>query len=524
MNDPVSDAVTGGAEWWWQLALTWAIGLLPALLLVRAALWPEDGRSQPTVRLRSERRSIRQLRLPDAAVRRVVRNSATDAAGTGRLHAMSAKASASLRRGLAHFYNSRAIAWDDLELELEPHVQSSRPLLVFVNTRSGGCQGVEVLLELQRLLHPAQTVDLRHEGPEAALRWWSRYEGLRYRVLVCGGDGTVGWVLGCLERLELDYVPPVAILPLGTGNDLARVLGWGGGYNGNSIAQILLKVSSAHAAVLDRWAVTCRDAVPAGRPATLPPAERKEIVMCNYFGIGVDAAVALDFHMLRERSPHLFFSRMVNKLWYFQSGTINVFRKACSRLSTNIYLECDGQKIEVPPNLEGIIVLNIASFGGGSDLWGSADTVDSDSANESESESFMVRSLTSAKPSMRDRRLEVVGVHGSFQLGAAQVGLYSAKRLAQASRVVIRNHVALPVQVDGEPWLFAKGGEVVLSWKSEALMLAHSAPGKHAEATDVVEWGLQQNIITTDQRNALMKEIARRADRMRSHADLASMG
>mmetsp|Transcript_44856 Transcript_44856/g.81821 ORF Transcript_44856/g.81821 Transcript_44856/m.81821 type:complete len:544 (-) Transcript_44856:97-1728(-) len=388
-----------------------------------------------------------------------------------------------------------------------------KPLLIFVNTKSGGKQGRALLSELRHTLefHEAQIVELPSAGPSNALKWWAK-SGLAYRILVCGGDGTVGWVLNELDNLKTEYTPPLAVLPLGTGNDLARVLGWGSGFPGGSVMPVLHQMTSAHVVLLDRWAISCKDLEPAPRP---DKRGRKDLAMCNYFGIGVDAAITLDFHEMRNWVPSLFVSRVVNKVWYARSGAVNTFFRICRHISQKITLECDGELVEIPSNMEGIIVLNIPSYGGGVNLWGAQEDEvrddDDDDAGYVSNDSD--DNTEQPHPSIQDKKLEVVCVHGSFQLGAAQVGLYTAQRLRQASHVRIKTSAELPVQADGEPWRFAAGGVIELTHRGQALMLGHENASIHAGATDIVEWAAQSKVIDLTQRAQMLKEISRRVQR-----------
>ncbi|XP_029470936.1 diacylglycerol kinase delta isoform X2 [Rhinatrema bivittatum] len=128
------------------------------------------------------------------------------------------------------------------------------PLLVFVNSKSGDNQGVKFLRRFKQLLNPAQVFDLMNGGPHLGLRLFQKFD--TFRILVCGGDGSVGWVLSEIDSLSLHKQCQLGVLPLGTGNDLARVLGWGSACDDDTqLPQILEKLERASTKMLDRWSI-----------------------------------------------------------------------------------------------------------------------------------------------------------------------------------------------------------------------------------------------------------------------------
>uniref|UniRef100_A0A3B3E273 Diacylglycerol kinase n=1 Tax=Oryzias melastigma TaxID=30732 RepID=A0A3B3E273_ORYME len=186
-----------------------------------------------------------------------------------------------------------------------------KPILVFVNPKSGGNQGAKLLQMFMWILNPRQVFDLSQGGLREALELYRKVPNLR--ILACGGDGTVGWILSALDELQMSPQPPVAVLPLGTGNDLARTLNWGGGYTDEPVSKVLCHVEDGSVVQLDRWNLAVEKSSPQPEEGTqkLPLN-----VFNNYFSLGFDAHVTLEFHESREANPEKFNSRFRNKMFY----------------------------------------------------------------------------------------------------------------------------------------------------------------------------------------------------------------
>nr|XP_017031804.1 diacylglycerol kinase eta [Drosophila kikkawai] len=174
---------------------------------------------------------------------------------------------------------------------------------------------------------------------------------------------------------------------------------------------------------------------------TLLAGYHEKCVMNNYFGIGIDAKISLDFHNKREEHPEKCRSRARNYMWYGVLGSKQLLQKTCKNLEQRVQLECDGQRIPLP-ELQGIVILNIPSFMGGTNFWGSSKKDDI----------FL-------PPSFDDRVLEVVAVFGSVQMAASRLINLQHHRIAQCQSVQINilGDEEIPIQVDGEAWLQPPG-------------------------------------------------------------------
>uniref|UniRef100_A0A8C9T0M7 Diacylglycerol kinase n=1 Tax=Scleropages formosus TaxID=113540 RepID=A0A8C9T0M7_SCLFO len=343
-----------------------------------------------------------------------------------------------------------------------------KPVLVFVNPKSGGNQGTKVLQMFMWILNPRQVFDLSQGGPREALELYRKVPNLR--ILACGGDGTVGWILSALDELQLNPQPPVAVLPLGTGNDLARTLNWGGGYADEPVSKILCQVEEGSVVQLDRWNLQVESSprrVPEGAEEKLPLN-----VFNNYFSLGFDAHVTLEFHESREANPEKFNSRFRNKMFYAGAAFSDFLQRSSRDLSKHVRVVCDGT--DLTPKIQElkfqcIVFLNIPRYCAGTMPWG----------NTGDHRDF--------EPQRHDDGcIEVIGFTVA-SLAALQVGGHG-ERLHQCREVTLTTFKTVPVQVDGEPCRLApstlritlrnQANMVQKSKRRTSVPLPHSVPDR----------------------------------------------
>ncbi len=312
------------------------------------------------------------------------------------------------------------------------------PLVCFINAKSGGQQGLYFQEQLLKLLNPYQVIDLSKLRPlpttnhhlTLILKEFAKLP-TRLKVLICGGDGTITWIMDAIQAIETfqttDRKPEVAILPIGTGNDLANELGWLTVMENHVISGILEKILKSQKTLLDRWQLSIHPSPPLAskpkdkkahkkaaqqdqqqqssskatakkkskssdgeavasavanavstsllpkelsvKPPPLPSLNITQKNFQNYLGIGVDAQIVLQFHLMRTYNPKIFFHQYINKFFYGIMGWREIWKQTCEHLPRYLELYHNGKRIHLPSDTQGIVFLNIQSYGGGSVLW-----------------------------------------------------------------------------------------------------------------------------------------------------------
>ncbi|KAK4420496.1 Diacylglycerol kinase [Sesamum alatum] len=369
------------------------------------------------------------------------------------------------------------------------------PVLVFINSRSGGQLGGDLLVTYRSILNTNQVFDLGDEAPDKVLnRLFLNLQRLKnsgdqfalnlekkLRIIVAGGDGTAGWLLGVVSDLKLAHPPAIATVPLGTGNNLPFAFGWGKknpGTDRNSVLSFLDQVRKAKEMKIDSWHLlmrmripkegTCEPLAPLELPHSLHAFQRVSATdnlsmegydtfqggFWNYFSMGMDAQVSYAFHSERKLHPEKFKNQLVNqgtyaKLgcqqgWFFasltQPSSMNVAQMCkVSVMTKQGCWEC----IEIPPNIRSIVCLNLPSFSGGFNPWGSPSGI-------------RRRDKGFTPPYVDDRLIEVVGFkdawHGLVLLAPKGHG----RRIAQTHGIRFEFHKGgaeyTYMRIDGEPW------------------------------------------------------------------------
>lgn len=380
-------------------------------------------------------------------------------------------------------------------------------IVAFVNTASGAGLASAIKTQLQMLLggKPIQAADGREvflagtvcelgmatpKHPNFDPRYiretiarTKRDIPLRaLRFLVCGGDGTVTWVLkeieACKEEFpdlfqSRDEEPPIGILPVGTGNDLARSLGWGSKLKRvREIVGYVQWMLFSDNVALDQWKVTL--SFHGGHePEGLPPSfhlgnqnpnslngyrRDYEGFFQNYFSVGMDAAVTYGVERARRCClGRCCFRLGCGKVCYALQATRSGVCKCCCApwlsVSENTIAirpsERSGWQQLAVGGARQLTLTNINSYGAGRVI-------------------LPDEHLHDSAPS--DKLLEMVVFNNAVQFGRVMNGR-TAEWIGSFHGLKFSLERGEYMQIDGESWFCEAPVDVEVSWHRQVRML-----------------------------------------------------
>lgn len=329
--------------------------------------------------------------------------------------------------------------------------------IAFVNCGSGGNEGQRVLDHLKHEIGDENVFDIKEDkGPDRGLETRAADPTEDTNIIVAGGDGTFSWVANAVEKKNLSHCRLI-VIPLGSGNDMSRALGWGKKFPGlSNISHQIEWLKVAKRRKLDVWRLTAKHSDAMSTPVDEHGvAHGARPLVCNYLSLGADAFVELRFNQLRWKNPEKYKSRLGNLQAHFFVGSKYMCIPQSKKIHVADHIEkltVDGKEIVVPDNLQALIFLNIPSYGAGTQPWGKPGRQRHADVSKEQIQDMYVD----------DRKFEVIGLRSLSQFGRIKVLGANGIRIAQGQSMSISlKSESTPFQVDGEPWE-QRGGSVAL--------------------------------------------------------------